>query len=47
LVATVEMPLIIALVIAALLGLLLGWMVPRLRRDRPCAPVCAWWPPAG
>jgi uncharacterized integral membrane protein len=34
LVATVEMPLVIALVIAALLGLALGWAVPRLRRDR-------------
>jgi uncharacterized integral membrane protein len=33
LVATVEMPLVIALAIAALLGLLLGWAVPRLRRD--------------
>jgi uncharacterized integral membrane protein len=33
LVATVEMPLIIALAIAALLGLLLGWAVPRLRRS--------------
>lgn len=33
LIATVDMPLIIALVIAALLGLLLGWLVPRLRRD--------------
>ncbi len=32
LIATVEMPLIIALAIAALLGLLLGWAVPRLRR---------------
>jgi uncharacterized integral membrane protein len=32
LVATVQMPLIIALAIAALLGLLLGWAVPRLRR---------------
>jgi uncharacterized integral membrane protein len=34
LIATVDMPLIIALVIAALLGLLLGWAVPRLRRPR-------------
>jgi uncharacterized integral membrane protein len=34
LVATVEMPLVIALAIAALLGLLLGWAVPRLRRGR-------------
>lgn len=33
LVVTVEMPLIIALVIAALLGLALGWAVPRLRRS--------------
>jgi uncharacterized integral membrane protein len=33
LVATVQMPLIIALAIAALLGLLLGWAVPRLRRN--------------
>jgi len=32
LVATVDMPLIVALVIAALLGLALGWLVPRLRR---------------
>jgi uncharacterized integral membrane protein len=32
LVATVEMPLVIALAIAAFLGLLLGWAVPRLRR---------------
>ncbi|HTR75579.1 MAG TPA: lipopolysaccharide assembly protein LapA domain-containing protein [Solirubrobacterales bacterium] len=32
LIATVKMPLIIALAIAALLGLLLGWAVPRLRR---------------
>ena len=32
LIATVEMPLVIALAIAALLGLLLGWAVPRLRR---------------
>jgi uncharacterized integral membrane protein len=32
LVATVEMPLVIALAIAALLGLLLGWAVPRFRR---------------
>ena len=31
LVATVEMPLIIALAIAAVLGWLLGWAVPRLR----------------
>jgi uncharacterized integral membrane protein len=35
LVATVEMPLIIALVIAAILGLALGWAVPRLRRSSP------------
>lgn len=34
LVATVEMPLVIALAIAALLGLLLGWAVPRLRGGR-------------
>jgi uncharacterized integral membrane protein len=33
LVATVEMPLIIALLIAAVLGLALGWAVPRLRRS--------------
>jgi uncharacterized integral membrane protein len=33
LVATVEMPLIIALLIAAVLGLVLGWAVPRLRRS--------------
>lgn len=33
LVVTVEMPLVIALVIAALLGLALGWAVPRLRRS--------------
>lgn len=33
LVATVDMPLIIALVIAAFLGLALGWAVPRLRRS--------------
>jgi uncharacterized integral membrane protein len=33
LVATVEMPLIIALLIAAILGLVLGWAVPRLRRS--------------
>lgn len=32
LVATVEMPLVIALAIAAVLGWLLGWAVPRLRR---------------
>ncbi|MGC1167043.1 MAG: LapA family protein [Solirubrobacterales bacterium] len=32
LVATVQMPLVIALAIAAVLGLLLGWAVPRLRR---------------
>ncbi len=32
LLTTVRMPLIIALAIAALLGLLLGWAVPRLRR---------------
>jgi uncharacterized integral membrane protein len=32
LVASVEMPLIIALAIAAALGWLLGWAVPRLRR---------------
>lgn len=32
LVATVHMPLIIALAIAAVLGWLLGWAVPRLRR---------------
>ena len=34
LVSTVEMPLVIALAIAALLGLLLGWAVPRLRGGR-------------
>jgi uncharacterized integral membrane protein len=34
LIATVEMPLIVALVIAALLGALVGWAVPRLRRPR-------------
>lgn len=34
LIATVEMPLVIALAIAALLGLLLGWAVPRLRGGR-------------
>jgi uncharacterized integral membrane protein len=33
LIATVEMPLIIALLIAAVLGLALGWAVPRLRRS--------------
>lgn len=33
LVATVEMPLIIALLIAAVLGLALGWAVPRLRHS--------------
>ena len=33
LVATVEMPLIVALLIAAALGLVLGWAVPRLRRS--------------
>jgi uncharacterized integral membrane protein len=33
LVTTVKMPLVIALVIAAALGLVLGWAVPRLRRD--------------
>ncbi len=33
LLATVEMPLIIALLIAAVLGLVLGWAVPRLRRS--------------
>jgi uncharacterized integral membrane protein len=33
LVATVQMPLIIALLIAAALGLALGWAVPRLRRS--------------
>jgi uncharacterized integral membrane protein len=33
LIATVEMPLIIALLIAAALGLALGWAVPRLRRS--------------
>jgi uncharacterized integral membrane protein len=33
LVATVDMPLIIALAIAAVLGWALGWAVPRLRRD--------------
>lgn len=33
LLTTVRMPLIIALAIAALLGLLLGWAVPRLRRS--------------
>jgi len=32
LVATVQMPLIIALAIAAVLGWLLGWAIPRLRR---------------
>jgi len=32
LVATLQAPLVIALAIAALLGLLLGWAVPRLRR---------------
>jgi uncharacterized integral membrane protein len=32
LVATVDMPLVIALLIAAVLGLALGWVVPRLRR---------------
>jgi len=31
LIATVDMPLIVALVIAAVLGLALGWAVPRLR----------------
>lgn len=34
LVATVQMPLVIALAIAAVLGLLLGWAVPRLRGGR-------------
>jgi uncharacterized integral membrane protein len=34
LVATVDMPLVIALLIAAALGLALGWAVPRLRRSR-------------
>jgi uncharacterized integral membrane protein len=33
LVATVQMPLVIALLIAAVLGLALGWAVPRLRRS--------------
>jgi uncharacterized integral membrane protein len=33
LVATVDMPLVIALLIAAALGLALGWAVPRLRRS--------------
>ncbi|HEX4752734.1 MAG TPA: LapA family protein [Solirubrobacterales bacterium] len=33
LVATVEMPLVVALLIAAVLGLALGWAVPRLRRS--------------
>ncbi|MBS1877908.1 MAG: DUF1049 domain-containing protein [Actinobacteria bacterium] len=30
-IATVNMPLIVALAIAALLGALLGWAIPRLR----------------
>ncbi len=30
---TVEMPLIFALLIAAVLGALVGWAVPRLRRS--------------
>jgi uncharacterized integral membrane protein len=34
LVVTVDMPLVIALAIAAVLGWGLGWAVPRLRRDR-------------
>jgi uncharacterized integral membrane protein len=34
LIATVNMPLVIALAIAALLGVLLGWAVPRLRTPR-------------
>jgi uncharacterized integral membrane protein len=34
LVATVQMPLIIALAIAALLGALVGWALPRLRASR-------------
>lgn len=33
LIATVDMPLILALLIAAVLGALLGWAVPRLRRS--------------
>lgn len=33
-VATVDMPLIFALAIAALLGALVGWAVPRLRASR-------------
>jgi len=33
-VAKVDMPLIVALAIAALLGALVGWLAPRLRRDR-------------
>ncbi|MEZ5077312.1 MAG: LapA family protein [Solirubrobacterales bacterium] len=33
-VAKVDMPLIVALVIAALLGALIAWLAPRLRRDR-------------
>jgi uncharacterized integral membrane protein len=33
LVVTVQMPLVIALLIAAVLGLALGWAVPRLRRS--------------
>jgi uncharacterized integral membrane protein len=32
-IATVTMPLVIALAIAALLGALLAWALPRLRRD--------------
>lgn len=32
-VASVKMPLIIALAIAALLGALVAWALPRLRRD--------------
>lgn len=33
LLGTVDMPLVVALAIAAALGLLLGWAVPRLRRE--------------
>lgn len=33
-VTTVEMPLIFALLIAAILGALVGWAAPRLRRSR-------------
>lgn len=41
LVTTVDLPLIVALLIAALLGSLVGWAVPRIRRSRGTSQVMA------